>query len=93
MLGKLFMSKCLLETCVDEKAVDLNNTVYCRLWLFKIGVVYLSPKPHQIRMAMQHLKHSMLASVGVIKGTRSKIDLVSACVLYVTCPWRCELGV
>lgn len=63
------------------------------LWLFKIGVVYLSPKPHQIRMAMQHLKHSMLASVGVIKGTRSKIDLVSACVLYVTCPWRCELGV
>ena len=93
MLGKLYISSVLLQTCVDEKAVDLNNTVYCRLWLFKIGVVYLSPKPHQIRMAMQHPKHSKIASVGAIKGTRSNTDFVSACLLFVTCSWRCELGV
>ena len=65
-----FYIKCL---CVEEQAVDLNNTVYCHLWLFKIGVVYLSPKPHQIRMSIQ----SKTLEVGVYWGhkrTRSKVD-------------------
>lgn len=60
MLGKLLH----LEVFYWRVAVDLNNTVYCHLWLFKIGVVYLSPKPHQIRMSMQ----SKTLEVGVCWG-------------------------
>ena len=67
-----------------KRRVDLNNTVYCHLWSFKKGVVYLSPKPHQIRIAFQHFKHTKLASVAVIEGTRSKTPC--SCI---TWPWRC----
>lgn len=69
---------------VDHMAVNLN---ILPLVDFQTGVVYLSPKPHQIRMELYHLKHSKLAS-DAVKSDAIKSELSVS--LFTS--WRYEVG-
>lgn len=70
---------CWVAISAHEVFAEVLSTKGRLIWIvlalvaFQIGVVYLSPKPRQIRMALHHLKHSRSASEAVIKATRSKL--------------------